>query len=305
MKLVSFGPRGSEQPGVLLEPDAIAPLGPLLAEHGLRGASMNTVVSLLPTLRPAIERACQRPRLTVPLDGTRLGPPVPSPRLVLLVGGNYASHVREVAQLTGGKPPSIPVLLSKPPSALCGPRDDIVRPRETRQLDYEAEMAIVVGKSGRRIPRDRAAEHIAGFMVANDVSARDILIGELDISPLYMQLFRGKGYDTFCPTGPWLVTADELGDPSDVHVELWVNDDKRQDARTDDLIVDVYGLIESISQCVTLGPGDVILTGSPPGIGSHMQPPRFLQPGDVVRTRMSGLGEMINRVVEEEEEVAA
>jgi 2-keto-4-pentenoate hydratase/2-oxohepta-3-ene-1,7-dioic acid hydratase in catechol pathway len=217
-----------------------------------------------------------------------------------MIGANYREHVAEAADFTNGAPPSQPVLVAKAPSAITGPYDDVVRPPETEQLDYEVELAVVIGKPGRHIPQERALDHVFGYTVANDVSARDVLVGESARSPLYLQLLRGKGYDTFLPAGPWLVTADAVPDPQALGLRLWVNDELRQDGSTDQMIVDVAGAVASASEGMALRPGDVLLTGTPGGVAYGMPTPSYLEPGDVVRAEITGLGHLENRIVEEE-----
>jgi 2-keto-4-pentenoate hydratase/2-oxohepta-3-ene-1,7-dioic acid hydratase in catechol pathway len=176
-----------------------------------------------------------------------------------------------------------------------------VRPIECEQLDYEAELTVVIGKGGRRIPADRAAEHIAGYMIANDVSARDLGEGEskkLNVPVLY-QLMRHKGWDTFLPTGPWLVTTDETGGYEDIRLQTWINGDLRQDAYAREMNNSPYEIIEWLSATTTLQPGDLITTGTPSGVAMGMKSPKWLVPGDTVRIEMTGLGRMETQVCEE------
>ena len=219
MRLVSFGPRGSELPGVLVG-DYVLPLPPVMASLGL--APTGTVRSVLPFLGPlseAVSAAATSGEL-IPLAQTRLGPPGPDPPNLFACGGNYVSHLSEPG-LAMPETPTLPVIFQKPASALSGPADPIIRPRESAQLDYEAELAIVIGQGGRRIPAAEAAQHIAGYMIANDVSARDLMEGESRTlnSPVLLQMMRAKGWDTFLPTGPWLVTADEAGSYENIRIQ--------------------------------------------------------------------------------------
>jgi 2-keto-4-pentenoate hydratase/2-oxohepta-3-ene-1,7-dioic acid hydratase in catechol pathway len=299
MKLVSFGPRGAELPGVLVGHDLVLPLPPLLRELGVSRAGMTTVVGLLPLLRPLIDEAIEARDRCVDASRLRLGPPVPDPQKIVVCGVNYPSQVEEARTATRGIPPRRPPIALRPRTSLAGPYDPIVRPPEARELDYEAELAVVVGRAGRRVDRSEGWAYVAGFMCAQDLGAHDVIRGDTDLAPGYVQVTRGKGFDTFCPTGPWLVTLDELPDPADLHLELWVNGELRQDARTSELIVDVPGLIEWVSSSMTLAPGDILLTGTPAGCGIGFDPPRFLQHGDVLRTSISGLGTMENRVEDE------
>jgi 2-keto-4-pentenoate hydratase/2-oxohepta-3-ene-1,7-dioic acid hydratase in catechol pathway len=231
MRLVSFGPRGSELPGVLVN-DSVLPLAPLLTDLGLaRTGTVRSVLPFLDLLGASIDAALKRGDELIPLAETRLGPPLVDPPNIFVCGANYFSHLEEEG-MDPEKMPKLPVIFQKPASALSGPADPIVRPVECAQFDYEAELAIVIGKGGRRIPADDAAGHIAGYMITNDLSARDLGEGEskrLNAAPLF-QLMRMKGWDTFLPTGPWLVTTDESGSYEDIRIQTWVNDEPRQDS---------------------------------------------------------------------------
>ncbi len=301
MRLVSYGPRRAEAPGVLLDDDTILPLAPLLAEVGVVGGDMNAVLGMLDALRPAIDRAIAADGPRVPRAGTRLGPPVPRPENVIVAGGNYLSHVREAAHVTGGdgQPPSLPLLVLKPSRSVIGPTDPLVRPRESQQLDYETELGVVIGRGGARIRREDAMEHVGGYMIVNDVTARDVAMGEVHVSPLFMQLTRGKGFPTFCPCGPFIATRDEIPDPHALRIRCWVNGELRQDDTTADMIVDVPGLVATCSDAMELTPGDIILTGTPAGCGGLMDPPRFLWAGDVVTMEIEGLGRMDTPIADE------
>jgi len=300
MRLVSFGPRGSEAPGVLVD-DFVLPLGRVLADIGLeRTGSLRSALPFLGLLGEGIGAALQRGDELVPVTQTRLGPPVVDPPNIFSCGANYFAHLVEHG-VDPQRMPTLPVIFLKPGSALSGPADPIVRPIECAQFDYEAELAIVIGKGGRRITADRAAEHIAGYMIANDVSARDLGAGEsakLNMAPLY-QVMRMKGWDTFLPTGPWLVTADEAGSYEDIRIQTWVNDESRQDAYAKEMAHNPYQLVEWLSATTTLRPGDIITTGTPAGAAVGMASPKWLMPGDAVRIEMTGLGSMCTPVLDE------
>ena len=302
MRLVSYGDRGSELPGAIIE-DSILPLGPVLTGFGLgRAQSVRAALPMLDDLRSGIAESLDRGAELIPLAGTRLGPPVVDPPNLFVCGANYFAHLVEHG-MDPQRLPTLPVVFLKPGAALSGPTDPIVRPIECRQLDYEAELAIVIGKGGRRIPAESAAEHIAGYMIANDVSSRDLGEGEskkLDVAPFY-QLMRAKGWDTFLPTGPWLVTVDEAREFADVRIRTWVDDDLRQDAYAGTMATDPYHLIEWLSATTTLRPGDIITTGTPAGVIAGMATPRWLAAGDTVRIEMTGLGTMITRVQDEQQ----
>jgi 2,4-diketo-3-deoxy-L-fuconate hydrolase len=294
MRLVSWGPDGCEQPGVLVEDEHIVPLAPLLQEHGVVG-DMNAVLGLWPLLGDLIGDFARRSR-RMPLSTTRLGPPVPKPRHVIAVGANTHSHVAEASKHTSGYTSKVPMLIAKATSSLCGPYDDIRRPPESRKLDYETELAVVIGRAGRDISAATAMDHVAGYMASSDVTARDVQTGENEDVDFYWQHFRGKSFETFCPTGPWLLTADEISDLSAIQLQTYVNDELRQDSTLKDLVADVPSIIASVSSCVPLYPGDVLITGSPAGVGHFMEPPGYLQPGDVLRTVIPPVGELVNRV---------
>jgi 2-keto-4-pentenoate hydratase/2-oxohepta-3-ene-1,7-dioic acid hydratase in catechol pathway len=299
MRLVSFGPRGSELPGALIN-DSVLPLPPVMARIGL--APAGTVRSVLPFLGPlseAIASAVAGGDELIPLDQTRLGPPIIDPTNLFACGANYHAHLTEGLAMPGI--PALPVIFLKPASALSGPADPVIRPAETSQLDYEAELAIVIGKAGRRIPASQAAQHIAGYMIANDVSARDLMEGESRklSSPALLQIMRAKGWDTFLPTGPWLVTADEAGSYENIRIQTWVNDEPRQDAYAKEMTSSPGQIIEWLSATTTLQPGDIITTGTPGGVAMGMATPQWLIPGDTVRIEMTGLGTMSTPIHQE------
>jgi 2,4-didehydro-3-deoxy-L-rhamnonate hydrolase len=300
MRLVSYGPRGNELPGVLVG-DSVLPLSRVLTDLGLpRTATVRSALPFLSLLAEAMQVALNRGDELIPIARTRLGPPVTDPPNLFACGANYFAHLSEGA-LAMKSLPTLPVMFVKPQSALSGPGDPIVRPLECQQLDYEAELTVVIGKGGRRIPADRAVEHIAGYMIANDVSARDLGEGEskkLNVPVLY-QLMRHKGWDSFLPTGPWLVTTDEVGSYEDIRLQTWVNGDLRQDAYAREMNNNPYEIIEWLSATTTLQPGDLITTGTPSGVAMGMESPKWLVPGDTVRIEMTGLGRMETQVCEE------
>ena len=232
-----------------------------------------------------------------PVTDVQLLAPFPRPRRnVFCIGKNYADHVNEVKGTGGtGEAPTTPIVFTKPPSSVVGPEAGIESfPRLTRELDYEAELAVIIGRGGRDIAASDAASHIWGYTIVNDVSARD---RQRD----HKQWLLGKGLDTFCPMGPSAVSADEI-DPEgtarpDLRVRSRVNGEPRQDGSTLDLIFDIPTLIEALSAGLTLEAGDVIATGTPAGVGAGFDPPRYLTAGDVVEVEISGLGTLRNVVV--------
>ena len=212
-------------------------------------------------------------------------PPVTRPGKVIAVGRNYHEHAAEEGQTV----PADPILFAKFPSSLVGDGADIVwRAADTGQVDYEAELAVVIGRTARDIPVSQALDHILGYTCLNDVSARDLQFGD-------GQWVRGKSLDTFCPIGPWIVTADELTDPGTLRIRCLVNGEVVQDARTSEMVHDVSHLIAFCSRFMTLDPGDVIATGTPGGVGVFRDPPRFLRDGDEVVVDIDGIGRLANR----------
>ncbi|MFE4372974.1 fumarylacetoacetate hydrolase family protein [Streptomyces sp. NPDC056835] len=299
MKIVTFGPPRAEQPAVLLEDDQLVPLAPLLAQLGLPALDTNGVLAFLDYLQPLIEEALTGPVERVDATTTRLGPPVPRPEKIIVAGGNYQSHVDEAAGRKNAPSPSEPLLIFKPSNTVIGPHDTLVRPQQSVQLDYETEIAVVIGRGGRHISREKAYDHVAGYMIGNDVTARDMAFKDIELSPLFSQITRAKGIPTGAPFGPWLVTKDEIPDPHDLRLRCWVNGELRQDGSSAEMIVDIPGLIEDFSKVLEFAPGDIIYTGTTTGCGAFQDPPRFLFGGDSVRMEITGLGVMETPVADE------
>jgi 2-keto-4-pentenoate hydratase/2-oxohepta-3-ene-1,7-dioic acid hydratase in catechol pathway len=224
-----------------------------------------------------------------PVGGVRLLAPA-TPRKYLAIGLNYADHIAE----SGMEAPEYPVFFNKQVTCVVGPDDDVQMPRVSSLLDYEGELAVVIGTRCRHVPAERAAEVIAGYTIANDVSVRDWQIRTPTMT-------MGKSFDTHGPLGPWLVTADALGDPHDLSIKTFVNDELRQDGTTREMIYDCFQQVAHLSTAFTLEPGDVIATGTPAGIGAVRQPfpEGLLKVGDVVRVEVEGIGHLENTVVEE------
>jgi 2-keto-4-pentenoate hydratase/2-oxohepta-3-ene-1,7-dioic acid hydratase in catechol pathway len=234
---------------------------------------------------------------TLHLDQVQLEAPVPRPRRnIWCVGRNYHAHAKELRETvfknSNADPQAWPIVFTKVPECVVANGDDVRLPGAavSSQIDYEAELAVVIGRGGRNISRAEALSHIFGYTIVNDVTARDVQMR-------HQQWDLGKSFDTFCPMGPWVVTADEL-DGTDTRVRCWVNDVLRQDARTQDLIFDLPTLIETCSRGITLMPGDIIATGTPAGVGMGMTPPSWLKHGDVVRIEIDGIGTLSNRFVD-------
>jgi len=277
MRLIRFGERGRETPGLIVG-DRIIDLRkifPQIPDVGEVFFEQNWMQTISAVREPGEK-----------LD-TRIGCPVRRPSKIICLGKNYADHAKE----GGFDSPRRPLIFSKAPSALCGPFDPIVIPRSSRQVDWEVELALIIGKKVRRVRREDAFDCIAGFSVANDVSGRDAQFAD-------SQWFRGKSFDTFAPIGPAIVTMDEIGNPHDLELTAVVNGVEMQRANTGQMIFDIPRIIEDISEDITLIPGDVILTGTPAGVGIFRHPPVLLEPGDVVTCRIDKIGAIINEVVD-------
>ncbi|MEL7106573.1 MAG: fumarylacetoacetate hydrolase family protein [Pseudomonadota bacterium] len=228
------------------------------------------------------------------VDAPKFLSPVPQPRKnVLCVGRNYAEHIAEGdrAQKQNVGVTEHPVFFTKPPTAIVPPDGDIlVFPEVSTAIDYEVELAVVIGKPGRNIAQSAAMDHVFGYTILNDITARDVQRRHGG------QYFKGKGFDGSCPVGPWIVTADDISDPHNLSIGLSVNGEQRQNGNTADMIFDIPTLIASLSQGMTLEPGDIIATGTPSGVGYAMDPPRFLTAGDTVVCTVSDIGELRNSV---------
>ena len=228
------------------------------------------------------------------LEDVRLMAPIPRPRKnIVCLGLNYADHVREAGKEAQGSEslPQRPIYFTKAPTTITGPYDDILYPQVTEKLDYEVELALIIGKEGKYIPEDEVYDHIAGYSVFNDVSARDLQMSHL-------QWFKGKSCDTFSPMGPYLVTSDEVADPQRLDICCKVNGETRQSSDTSKMIFDIKKIVSTLSAGMTLEVGDIIATGTPSGVGSA-HPSGLLKAGDIVECTVEGLGSIVNRVVSE------
>jgi acylpyruvate hydrolase len=262
VKLATFQPLGSDQ--------ALA--GEVRGDEVVAFTRGLQVVDVLAGATPGRERAG-----SWPVSDVTLLAPVPVPGTIYAIGLNYAKHIEE----TGGQRPERPIVFVKVRGSAAPPGGPIRCPEVVRRLDYEGELTVVMGAGGQ----------IAGYCVADDVTARDLQGRE-------PQWTRAKGADTFCPFGPWITTADEVADPESLSLKTWVNGDLRQDSNTSDLIFGCRALVDFISETCTLRPGDLILTGTPSGVGMGLDPPRFLHPGDVVRIEIEGLGAIEHAVAQ-------
>ncbi len=248
------------------------------------------MVDLLAAGPPALERVrAARSGTWLDLEAVRLEAPVPDPRKFLGIGLNYEDHAEE-ARRAGIKIPEHQVWFSKLVSCINGPFDPIVRPAVSEKLDYEVELGVVIGKTCRHVPEEQALDMVAGYTVCNDVTVRDW-------QHRTPQWTLGKSFDTHGPFGPWIVTADEIANPQALEIRLFVNGQLRQKASTALMIHSIRAQIAHLSQAITLEPGDVIATGTCSGVGIGMNPPSYLQPGDVVRAEVGDIGAIENRVI--------
>ena len=289
MKIAAFHHQG--QPGVGLVSADLASVQPFDLSAPERALGALPVIERLaagqglPALLPAIAMA-----------DLRLIAPLPKPRRnIFCVGKNYFEHAREFAgsgfdssAKSGGDIPAFPIYFSKVPESVIGPDAAVEMPAASSAIDYEAELAVIIGKGGKGISKADALKHVWGYTIINDVTARDW-------QGRHSQWLLGKSFDTFCPMGPWLVSADEL-DATNTRVRGYVNGELRQDASTTDLIFDIPTLIETLSAGITIYPGDVIATGTPVGVGIGFKPPKYLKSGDVLRVEIDGIGALSNPV---------
>ena len=281
MRLATFQAGGTERIGVV-DGDEIVDLSAAAPElPRTMPAFLAAGTGALMAAATATRRA---PRLA--LDRSHLRAPVPAPRKFLAAGLNYAQHIAEMDR----ERPDFPTIFNKQVTCVNGPYAPIQIPAVSNDVDYEGELGVVIGRRCRNVPRERAAEVIAGYVVVNDVSVRDWQTR----SPT---LTLGKSFDTHGPFGPWIVTADELPDPQALSLRTWVNDELRQDANTREMIFSCVELVATLSTACTLEPGDVISTGTPSGVGMGFDPPRFLQAGDTVRIEIEDVGMIENPVV--------
>lgn len=271
MKLVRYGEAGREKPGLVDKDGGLRDLSGKIEDidaHAL-GSGFGALRGLDPASLPAVPA------------GTRIGPPVARVGHFIAIGLNYADHAAE----TGAAIPAEPIVFSKAPSCIVGPDDDIIIPKGSTKTDWEVEIAIVIGRRASYVSESEALGHVAGYCLCNDVSEREFQVERGG------QWIKGKSCPTFGPLGPWLVTPDEVGDVQDLGMWLDVNGERMQTGSTKTMIFGCAHLVSYTSQFMTLEPGDVITTGTPPGVGLGKKPPRFLKPGDVVTLGIDKLGE--------------
>lgn len=273
MKLLRHGPKGHEQPALL---DAQGNV------RSLAGVLPDITAETLTPQRLAELKAVDHSTLPVVTNPGRIAPPWKGMGKFICIGLNYADHAAE----SGAPIPKEPIVFMKATSALVGPNDPVVMPKESVKTDWEVELGVVIGKTARYVSRDEALQHVAGYCVVNDVSEREYQLerggGQWD---------KGKGCDTFGPVGPWMVTADEVPDPQNLGMWLEINGKRFQDGSTKTMIFGVAELVSYLSRFMTLQPGDLISTGTPPGVGLGQKPPLYLKAGDVMRLGIEGLGE--------------
>jgi 2-keto-4-pentenoate hydratase/2-oxohepta-3-ene-1,7-dioic acid hydratase in catechol pathway len=283
LRFITIQRPGYTEPGVIIDGQAIS----------LRGAGFEDMAAVIRGGAEALDGvrrwADNRPGgAYVDLATTPLAAPIPRPPKVICIGLNYRDHAEESKMAI----PEVPTVFAKFPTAVIGPGQPIVLPKASAQPDYEAEFAVVIGRGGRHIPESRWSDHVFGYTILNDVSARDFQFAT-------SQWMMGKTFDTFAPMGPAIVTADEIEDPHSLDIRMVVSGDTLQHSNTCNLIFGVPKLIAHLSSIFTLEPGDVIATGTPSGVGFARKPPRFLKPGDECRVSVQGIGELVNPVVAE------
>jgi 2-keto-4-pentenoate hydratase/2-oxohepta-3-ene-1,7-dioic acid hydratase in catechol pathway len=279
MKLVRYGRPGQEKPGLVDAGGVLRDLSRVVKDI--------TPAVLAPAALKRL-RGVKTSRLPVVRGRPRLGCPLAGIGKMVCIGLNYTDHAEEVGMAL----PKEPTVFIKAPSAVCGPDDPTVRPRGGAKLDYEVELAAVIGRDARNVAEGQALRHVVGFCIVDDVSERAFQMEHGGTTT------KGKSADTFGPVGPWLVTADEIADPQTLELWTTVNGERRQHGSTSKMIFTVAALVAYVSRFMSLRPGDLISTGTPAGVGHGFKPPRYLQPGDVVELGISGLGTQHHRIVE-------
>ncbi|MFI2743802.1 fumarylacetoacetate hydrolase family protein [Zhouia sp. PK063] len=273
MKLIRFGAQGKEKPGVIINNKKldVSEFGEDFTQDFFEKDGLTYLEKWLET------HAESCPEIG---NERRLGAPIYRPSKLICVGLNYAKHAEE----SGMEPPKEPVLFFKATSALVGPNDDLIIPKNSKKTDWEVELAVVIGKKASYVSKENAMDYVAGYVLHNDYSEREFQIERSG------QWVKGKSCDTFAPLGPYLVTKDEIENPHNLRLWLTLNGEKMQDSNTSDLIFDIPHLVSYISEFMTLLPGDIISTGTPSGVGLGLNPPRYIQPGDVIELGIEGLG---------------
>ena len=283
MRFVTIQRESYNEPGLLADGEVI----------GLRRGGFPDLISVIEGGADALDRVRRWSDFTpgdevIAEDKARLAAPIPRPPKLICIGLNYRDHAEEARQAI----PEVPTMFAKFPTAVTGHGHPIVLPRKSTKPDYEAEFAIVIGRRGRHVPEERWRDYVFGYTIINDVSARDFQMAT-------SQWMIGKTFDTFAPMGPAVVTADEIEDPHNLAISLTLSGETMQNSNTRNLIFQAPRLIAYLSSVFTLEPGDVIATGTPAGVGFARKPPRWLKPGDEVRIKVEGIGELVNPVVAE------
>ena len=278
MKLLRFGPAGSEKPGLQLNDENDTRIDASGFGMDWDESFFGDPENMERLSRWADENADSAPRIS---DDERLGPAVARPGKLICIGLNFSDHAKEA----GMDPPEEPIIFFKATSAIVGPNDDVVIPRNSEKTDWEVELAIVIGKKASYVEKDCAFDHVAGYVLHNDYSEREFQLERCG------QWVKGKSCDTFAPIGPFVATQDEIPDINNCGMWLTVNGETKQNGNTGTLIFDVPYLVSYLSQFMSLQPGDVISTGTPPGVGMGFNPPQFMKPGDVVELGIEGLGQ--------------
>ena len=293
MKLVRFGKLGREKPGIIDEEGQIRDLSPKLKDIDSKAINPNSL--------KLVQRVNLK-KLNIVRGKPRLGVPVSDIGKIVCIGLNYVDHAKEV----GAPLPKEPIIFLKPTSSLSGPNDEVMLPKgiilkngktqsrlvDSKRSDWEVELGIVIGDKAKSVPESKAMQYVAGYTIVNDVSERAY---QLDAAA--GQWTRGKGCDTFCPVGPWLVTKDEISRPQNLSIWLELNGKKMQNGNTKTMVFNIKELISYVSHYMTLYPGDIIATGTPPGVGMGMKPPRYLKKGDEMKLGIDGLGVQIQKVI--------
>jgi len=279
MKLLRYGPMGAEKPGIVDDNGEIRDLSGIIGDIDPSTLSDQVLQKL---------RDTDLSKLSIVSEGSRIGACVGNIGKMICIGLNYSDHAAE----TGATPPPEPIIFMKANSAICGPNDDVRIPKTSEKTDWEVELGFVIGKEAKYVSEAKAMEHVAGYCIVNDVSERSFQAERSG------QWTKGKSCDTFGPTGPWMVTRDEIPNPQNLKMTLDVNGKRYQDGSTSTMIFGVEFLVHYLSQFFTLYPGDVISTGTPPGVGLGVKPnPVFLKPGDEMRLSIEGLGEQHQKCV--------
>lgn len=278
MKLVRYGPAGREKPGIIDKNGKIRDLSKVVKDIDGEALSPSGLAKI---------RKAKIDKLPLVRGNPRLGPCIARPSNFIAIGLNYADHAAEA----GVPVPPEPVIFNKAPSCICGPNDNTIIPKGSTKLDWELELGVVIGQRAKYLSKGKALNVVAGYCLANDVSER---VFQLERAG---QWTKGKGCESFGPLGPWMVTKDEIKNPQTLNMWLTVNGETRQKGNTRTMVFDVAHLVWACSQYFILEPGDVIITGTPPGVGLGMKPQQFLKAGDVVRLGIDGLGEQRQKVV--------